>query len=63
MDFIDKRGKGCELNTLAITTKIIHDPCPVHSQDCGNLQITKDYSKIRYIKSERVESLILHIRL
>lgn len=45
----DKCGKDCELNALAITTEVIHNPCPVHLQDCGDLQITGDHSKIRYI--------------
>lgn len=45
----DKCGKDCELNALVITTEVIHNPCPVHLQDCGDLQITGDHSKIRYI--------------
>lgn len=47
--FCDKCGKDCELNAFAITTEIIHNPCPVHLQDCGELKITGDHSKIRYV--------------
>ena len=45
----DKCGEDCELNALAITTEVIHNPCPVHLQDCGDLQITGDHTRIRYI--------------
>lgn len=45
----DKCGKDCGLNALAITTEVINNPCPVHLQDCGELQITCDHSRIRYI--------------
>ena len=49
----DKCGKDCELNALAITTEVIHNPCPVHLQDCGDLQITVDRSRIRYILCQK----------
>lgn len=45
----DKCGKDCGLIAYDLTVGVIHNPCPVHIFDTGDLKITCDHTKMRMI--------------
>jgi hypothetical protein len=45
----DKCEKDCGLIAYDLTVGMIHNPCPVHIFDVGELKITCDKSKIRMV--------------
>ena len=45
--FCDKCGIDCDNIAYDLTVGIIHNPCPMHIFDAGDLKITCDNTKIR----------------
>ena len=45
----DKCGSDCESNAYEIRVSAIHNPTPLYALDIGDLKITDDNSKYRFI--------------
>ena len=45
----DKCDADCGLVGYALTVEVIHNPCPVHIFDVGDLKITCDNTKLRMV--------------
>ena len=45
----DKCGENCGLIGYALKVEVIHNPCPVHIFDVGDLKITCDNTKMRMV--------------
>ena len=45
----DKCGENCGLIAYDFNVGVIHNPCPVHIFDGGDLKITCDNTKIRMV--------------
>lgn len=45
----DRCKKNCGLNAYDVSIGVIHNPCPHHSYDLGDLRITDDNTHMRLI--------------
>ena len=45
----DKCGADCERNAYEIRVAPIHNPCPLYATDVGDLKISDEHKKFRFI--------------
>lgn len=49
----DKCGADCERNAYEVRVSAIHNPTPLYALDVGDLKITSDNSKYRFILCQK----------